>query len=328
MLFGVMLCLSNTGCSGSGSDSPASAQPPATDPPPTQPPPSNSAPIINSAAFSVHEDTQLQDSLSASDPDGDDLSYSLVADVSNGVLLFSADGTFSYTPHPNFAGADSFTAQVSDGDLVSSTLQYSIQINPVNDAPTIQSVNKITRLDQAITFMLAAEDVDGDLLSYQIVSQPAKGIAAINQDNSVTYTPEPGSLGLDQFDVEVFDQQLKAVASVTLDNNLAYEGLISGDVDSMLGVDVLLTADGHLRKTTPDVSGRFKFYGLQDGEYALKVRKRGYRASPARRVAFDIVELNSNPDQNTNQDNVFELVALANYDFSFHWEEDNDSITR
>ena len=63
--------------------------------------------------------------------------------------------------------------------------------------------------------MLAAEDVDGDLLSYQIVSQPAKGIATINQDNSVTYTPEPGSLGLDQFDVEVFDQQWLVLRWIT-----------------------------------------------------------------------------------------------------------------
>jgi arylsulfatase A len=49
------------------------------------------------------------------DVDGDDLQALLETDASNGTLMLSADGSYSYAPGPDFTGSDSFSYFVSDG---------------------------------------------------------------------------------------------------------------------------------------------------------------------------------------------------------------------
>jgi DNA-binding beta-propeller fold protein YncE len=49
------------------------------------------------------------------DPDGDSLSATVVSTTSNGSLVLSDSGRFTYTPDSDFGGADSFTYRVSDG---------------------------------------------------------------------------------------------------------------------------------------------------------------------------------------------------------------------
>jgi hypothetical protein len=51
----------------------------------------------------------------ATDADGDVLTYRLISGPSHGSLLFRADGTFEYTPENRFVGTDSFEYLVSDG---------------------------------------------------------------------------------------------------------------------------------------------------------------------------------------------------------------------
>ena len=46
---------------------------------------------------------------------GSGLQASLVSGVSDGSLTLNADGSFSYTPAPGFAGSDSFTVRAADG---------------------------------------------------------------------------------------------------------------------------------------------------------------------------------------------------------------------
>jgi hypothetical protein len=198
-----------------------------------------------------------------------------------------------------------------------------------NQAPTVQPVNKITRLGQPVTFFLEVEDLDGDTLSYQITSNPQFGIAEINQDHSITYTPVPGITGVDRFEVGVSDQQATATTTVVFDNDLAFSGEVTGDVDDMSTVEVLLSADGHLRHTTPDESGAFKFYALPDNEYVLKVRKNGFKSAPAQTVQLDRANLNvsstQKPRYEANELTHFALEPLDNSRFSFHWEEDQST---
>lgn len=51
----------------------------------------------------------------ASDPDGDPLSYRIVAPPSHGTLTAYLGGAFTYVPNPGYIGADSFTYQVFAG---------------------------------------------------------------------------------------------------------------------------------------------------------------------------------------------------------------------
>src|SRR4029077_595973 len=49
------------------------------------------------------------------DADGDSLTAVLVTGPTNGTIVLSTNGGFTYTPGTNFAGADSFTYKANDG---------------------------------------------------------------------------------------------------------------------------------------------------------------------------------------------------------------------
>ena len=301
----------------------------------------NDAPKISPVGYSVDEDTQVNNVIEGTDQEGDSLSYNLITDVSNGVLVLLSDGSFDYQPNDNFYGEDSFSANASDGELLSETVTFTFQINPINDAPSIQDVTKNTRLDQSITFSLNAEDIDDEELTYSIVKQPNNGVVALNDDSTMTYTPTQGSEGLDNLEVQVSDGNLTDVAMITIDNNLAFKGNIS--IDSIDGVEVLLTGDGYLLKTEPNSTGDFKFYGVPDGDYAVKARKNGYKSSVAKAFTLDISEVNKLKSNIINvkriqqpksieslvspvgSENSFVLELIDSNNFSFHWEEDKST---
>jgi VCBS repeat-containing protein len=77
-----------------------------------------------------------------SDPDGDPLAASLVSGPLHGTLVLNSNGSFAYTPYDsadgtNFASADSFTYQVSDGKGGTSSAVVSLTVTPnaTNEAP-------------------------------------------------------------------------------------------------------------------------------------------------------------------------------------------------
>jgi Ca2+-binding RTX toxin-like protein len=61
-----------------------------------------------------------------------------VGGPSHGSLTLNADGSFTYTPHPNYNGGDSFTYLArDDGGLASAAATVDLTVNAVNDAPTV-----------------------------------------------------------------------------------------------------------------------------------------------------------------------------------------------
>ncbi len=101
----------------------------------------NNVPVAADDTGSMDEDGvfsfKIEDILSNdSDLDNDNLIPALVASPINGILAQLADGSFSYTPNPDFNGTDSFTYKVNDGTEDSNIATVTITVNPVNDTPT------------------------------------------------------------------------------------------------------------------------------------------------------------------------------------------------
>src|SRR6185503_1020255 len=76
--------------------------------------PVNDPPVARSDTFQTSEDTPLvvpAGGVLANDADveGTPLAASLATAPSNGLVSLNADGSFTYTPNPNFNGVDSFT---------------------------------------------------------------------------------------------------------------------------------------------------------------------------------------------------------------------------
>jgi len=82
--------------------------------------PDNAAPVAVDDAYEMDEDTVLTINAPGvlnndTDADGDTLTAVLVAGPTNGTLTLNADGSFTYTPAPNFFGTDTFTYVANDG---------------------------------------------------------------------------------------------------------------------------------------------------------------------------------------------------------------------
>ncbi len=99
------------------------------EPTPAPPPPSNSAPSISGIPASATEKSAYSFTPTASDPDGDNLTFSITAQPS--WLSFSTStGTLSGTPGvANIGQYKDITISVSDGSL-SNSLTFSINVNP------------------------------------------------------------------------------------------------------------------------------------------------------------------------------------------------------
>ena len=161
----------------------------------------NDAPTCDSDSATIDEDTTLNSAVTCSDVDGDTLNHSLIDDVANGTLSFDADGTFSYTPDANFNGSDGFTFSASDGLASSGIASFSITVNAVNDAPTCEDVSITTDEDTLGSTAPDCSDVDGDTLTYAIVSQPADGSAAVNL-GQLEYSPDLNFNGSDSLHLQ------------------------------------------------------------------------------------------------------------------------------
>lgn len=96
-------------------------------------------PVTEGEAFSLDEDAPLQTDVSVlendTDPEGADLTALLVTGPAHGDIVLAADGTFQYTPDPNYFGADSFTYQASNGSFQSEATTVALTVLPTMDLP-------------------------------------------------------------------------------------------------------------------------------------------------------------------------------------------------
>jgi PKD repeat protein len=156
----------------------------------------NEQPVAEAQNASTDEDSSVSITLTASDLDGDSLTFSVVANPSNGSLSGTVPN-LTYTPTLNFDGTDSFTFKVNDGKEDSDIATVSITVNPINDVPVTADQFISTIEDTPIEITLSATDVDSTLLTYS-VEDPLSGELSGTAPH-LTYTPNPGFTGDDSF---------------------------------------------------------------------------------------------------------------------------------
>jgi VCBS repeat-containing protein len=175
----------------------------------------NDAPTASPNQLNATEDTLVHGQLSGSDVDGDILTYSIVEDGKKGTVTITNDktGTFTYQPHANAVGADSFTYKVNDGKIDSQTVTVNMTITAVNDVPMAFedqfTITEDSPLQVDVNTGLLANDTDddNDSLTAIKVNDPANGTLTLNPDGSFIYTPNPNFHGQDQFVYSANDGQ-------------------------------------------------------------------------------------------------------------------------
>jgi len=151
--------------------------------------PVNDAPLASNDGYSTAEDTPLilgAPGVLANDLDydGNPLTAILVTGPSHGSLTLNANGSFTYTPQANYNGADSFTYRNSDGALPSNVTVVSINVLPINDAPSGTDKTVTIAANATYTFTLS------DFGFSDPNDSPANSLAAVK----ITTLPTAGSL--------------------------------------------------------------------------------------------------------------------------------------
>ena len=168
----------------------------------------NDAPVAGSQVVTALEDTAKAITLGGFDAEGTTLTYTVVRQPTKGTLSGTAPN-LTYTPAANVSGADNFTFKVSDGTLESGPGTVSITVASVNDAPVASNQSAAGSEDDALAIVLNAADVDGDKLTYTVLTAPTKGELFGTAPNLI-YVPNPEVSGTDSFTYKVSDGTLES----------------------------------------------------------------------------------------------------------------------
>ncbi len=204
----------------------------------------NDAPTADDQPVVTDEDIPVDVILTASDVDGDPLTFSVINGPSNGVLSGTAPALI-YTPNADFEGPDSFIFIVNDGAVDSAEAVIDILVEAVNDAPEAVAQAVVTDEDVATAITLTGSDVDGDALSFAVVIGPGNGILSGTAPN-LTYTPGADFNGLDSFTFIANDGLINssaATVSITVNaiNDAPVADAQSIDTDENTSVAITLT---------------------------------------------------------------------------------------
>ena len=178
---------------------------------------------------------------------GEDVVGVVTSSPAHGTLTIGADGRWTYLPSFDFNGADFLRYHLIVGGVMSNEATLTLQVSAVNDAPTLaeQSVTVLEDGQSIIDPFTTARDVDGDVLTAEIVIAPRHGSLLVAADGKLIYRPAENYYGADSFTYRVNDGRLlSAVASVALtvesvnDAPTARDGALSLAENGSLIVDL------------------------------------------------------------------------------------------
>ena len=176
--------------------------------------PANDAPVASNGAFSGPEDTSIPIALSASDLDGDALTFVIVSGPAHGTLS-GTGANLTYQPAPNFNGGDSFTWKANDGTADSAIATVFLAVTPVNDPPVAANQSVLVTENQPFTSQVSGTDVDGDALAFSLKEGPAHGTLS-GVWPAFTYTPALNYSGPDSFQFFVNDGQAASYGTISI----------------------------------------------------------------------------------------------------------------
>ena len=262
--------------------------------------PVNDAPVAVGDTATVAEDGVVTVDVAANDSAGpaneadQALTFALATDALHGAVDCTTAGSCTYTPDPNFFGADTFAYAVSDGSLGAFATVH-VTVIEVNDPPVAGDDAIVVPESGSLTFEARANDSRGPaneaaqtLAVLAITLAPAHGTAAVLADGRIRYTPTPGFDGADGFSYRVCDNGTTAGAPAALCDEAAVSVDIEG-FDEQLeeiidtsppsvadkledALEKIEKAEAKLAQTPPDRQGALGEYEGAVGELESAVK--------------------------------------------------------
>jgi CSLREA domain-containing protein len=188
----------------------------------------NVPPLADDDSYDAFEDVPLAVAAPGvlgndSDANGESLRAVLASAPAHGSLSLELDGSFLYSPDPNFSGSDAFTYVAEDpAGAASNVANVTIAVAPVNDPPFAAGdsygTSEGTPLTVAAPGVLGNDsDPDSPALNAALLTGPSNGTLSLSPDGSFTYTPNDGFEGTDGFTYQASDGvAASAPANVTI----------------------------------------------------------------------------------------------------------------
>ncbi|RJE73577.1 hypothetical protein BGP78_18330 [Pseudoalteromonas sp. MSK9-3] len=300
----------------------------------------NDAPNAQNVSATTEEETSVSMTLNGSDIDGDNVSFIITNQPSNGTATLSG-GQVNYTPNDDFTGTDSFGYQANDGSLTSQTAVADIQVNNVNDAPNIAGTPATTvRQGNTYTFTPSVTDIDSTQFSYTIANKPtwanfdsttgtlsgtpARGDVGISNNIVITVSDQELTASLPAFAIEVSFTNTPPRAqaqtiSVQEDGTTSFIPTINDIDGDTLSIEIVTqpnagtaSVQGNILTYTPNTN----YHGADALTYIVDD---GTEQSSETRIAINVVSVNdmpqANPDTFTfdgNDANRYVLDVLSN----------------
>jgi hypothetical protein len=148
-------------------------------------------PVAGDDTASTDEDTPVDVVVLANDvdPNGDTLTVTNATDPPHGSTAVTPAGVVTYTPDPQFCGADSFVYTISDGTSTDTAL-VSVTVVCVNDAPVANAgPDRSTPEGTSIVLAGSGTDIDGPTpLTFQWT--PSTNLSSADVANPTVSAPD------------------------------------------------------------------------------------------------------------------------------------------
>ena len=286
--------------------------------------PVNDLPLAPGQIVNLTEDNPVTLTLPANDKETprSGLVFTLVTPPQHGSLVQGSNGSWTYTPDPDFAGDDAFTYTVTDRGrndadpataLTSVAGTISLIVNPTNDPPTLAAIAD-QDVDEGglVSVQLVGQDPEGQALSYSLVAGPA-GATVDAATGVFSWTAIDGDATTD-VTVRVSDGVASVQRTFQIQvHNVAPSLNVAGDAQVLLGQSYVLSlgatdpgqdtvsawdinwGDGNLQTMAGNATSVSHVYAL-DGDYSITVTATdedgSYDAAP---VAVNVLAPNRNP---------------------------------
>jgi IgGFc binding protein/Big-like domain-containing protein len=277
----------------------------------------NHPPVAANQTVTTSEDTAKSIVLSASDADGQTLTYSVVSQPAHGALS-GTPPQLTYTPTHGYYGADSFTFKANDGQANSNVATVSITLLHVNHAPVANAKTLTLNQGTSAPLVLTGSDPDNDPITFRVTTSPAHGALSGTPPN-LTYTPATNFYGTDNFEYVANDgavDSAPATVAITV-NHVNHPPVASGqsaqtnedtakaillsatDVDSDPLTYIVLTnpAHGTLSGTAPNLSYTPTTHFFGSDSFTFRAND-GNATSAAATVQITVVHVNHPPIAN------------------------------
>lgn len=173
--------------------------------------------VPDEISHTINEDTVLNVESQAgllaftSDYQEEDFTALLHDDADHGALTLNEDGSYIYTPDPDWYGQDSFTAQVISESLNAVMVTVRLTVLPVNDLHQGSShsyeieEDTVLNIEGSLGLLAHLSDPEGDPLTIILEKQSSHGTLMLNSDGTFSYIPDADWYGQDSFQYRITD---------------------------------------------------------------------------------------------------------------------------